>query len=401
LFARLPALEHRDFRLLWLGQMISIAGSQMQNAAISWQVYQKTNSAAMLGLVGLFRVVPIVLFSLVGGVIADAYDRKRVLFTTQSVMMLAACGLGLITLLGYDDPILILSMTAIGAAAGAFDNPARQSLIPNLVPANRLANAVSLNTMMFQFGTVVGPAVSGLIIGKLGLATVYFANAATFLAVITALWLMSYRESPNRVRSKVDAASFFEGLKFVRSNNLIFSTMLLDFFATFFASAAALVPIFARDILHVGPEGMGLLLSADAVGALIAGIGMSLYGDPKHKGRVLLAGVAVYGVATILYGFSPYFMLSLLLLGVVGAGDMVSTVLRGTIRQLATPDHIRGRMTSVNMIFFMGGPQLGNLEAGLVAAWLGAPMSVVVGGVATVAVVIITAIKFPALREYK
>jgi MFS family permease len=399
--ARFPALEYRDFRLLWLGQMISVAGSQMQNVAIGWHIYHQTDSAVMLGLVGLFRVVPIVVFSLVGGVVADAYNRRRILFFTQSVMLLAAAALGLVTLLRLDGSWTILSLTALGAAGGAFDNPARQSLIPNLVPADRLANAVSLNSMMFQIGTIVGPAVGGLVIAQLGVGAVYWINALTFGAVITALVLMRYNESPDRVRSKIDLASFFEGLKFVRSNRIILSTMLLDFFATFFASATALLPIFARDILRVGPQGLGMLYAAESVGAVITGFAMSMLGDPKRKGRVLLIAVALYGVATAIYGFSTDYSLSLLLLALVGAGDTVSTVLRSTIRQLATPDHIRGRMTSVNMIFFMGGPQLGNLEAGLLAAWIGAGPSVVIGGVATMVVVGLMSWRFPRLREYE
>jgi MFS family permease len=296
---------------------------------------------------------------------------------------------------------VILSLTALGAAGAAFDNPARQSLIPNLVPSERLANAVSLNTLMFQVGTIVGPALGGVVIAELGVGSVYWLNALTFGAVIVALAMMSFKEDPDRLRSKINAASFFEGLKFVRSNRIILSTMLLDFFATFFASATALLPIFARDILHVGPKGLGMLYAAEAVGAVITGFGMSLVGDPKRKGRVLLISVALYGVATAIYGFSTNYALSLLLLGLVGAGDTVSTVLRSTIRQMATPDHIRGRMTSVNMIFFMGGPQLGNLEAGLLAAAIGAGPSVVVGGVATVAVVALTAWRFPKLRRYE
>jgi MFS family permease len=399
--ARFPALEYRDFRLLWFGQMISIAGSQMQNVAIGWHIYHQTDSAVMLGLVGLFRVVPIVVFSLVGGVVADAYNRRRIMFITQSVMLLAAAGLGLVTLLKVDSSWAILSLTALGAAGGAFDNPARQSLIPNLVPPDRLANAVSLNTLMFQIGTIVGPAVGGIVIAQLGVAAVYWINALTFGAVITALALMRYSESPDRLRSKIDLASFFEGLKFVRSNRIILSTMLLDFFATFFASATALLPIFARDILHVGPQGLGMLYAAESVGAVITGFAMSLLGDPKRKGRVLLVSVALYGVATAIYGFSTNYALSLLLLGLVGAGDTVSTVLRSTIRQMATPDHIRGRMTSVNMIFFMGGPQLGNLEAGLLAAWIGAGPSVVIGGFATMVVVGLMSWRFPRLREYE
>jgi MFS family permease len=397
---RFPALGHRDFRLLWLGQMVSIAGTQMQNVAINWQIYQRTSSAVVLGLIGLVRVIPIVIFSLVGGVIADTYNRRRIMFITQSVMMVAALGLAFVTWKGIADPVIILSLTALTAAAGAFDGPARQSLIPNLVSPEHLTNAVSLNTLVFQAGMIVGPALSGLVIDSLGVDVVYLFNAATFLAVLAALWGMRYIEVERTSGAKVDVASLLEGLKFVRSNTMIFSTMILDFFATFFSSATALLPIFARDILKVGAKGLGLLYAADSVGSIVAGFGMSLVGDVRKKGRLLLGSVAAYGVATAIYGFSTNFYLSLLLLALVGVGDSISTVLRQTIRSTVTPDYIRGRMTAVNMIFFMGGPQLGNLEAGLLAGAVGAPLSVAIGGFATVVAVGVTAAVYPKLRNY-
>jgi MFS family permease len=398
--ARFPALKHRDFRLLWLGQIISIAGSQMQNVAINRQIYQQTDSAVMLGLVGLVRVVPIVIFSLFGGVVADTYNRRRIMMITQSIGMLAATGLALVTWFGVATPAIILALTGVTASSAAFDGPARQSLIPNLVPPEHLTNAISLNTMMFQAATVVGPALSGFTIANIGVEAVYWINALSFLAVLVALGRMRVVEARRDTTAKVDLESLFEGLRFVRRNTMIFSTMLLDFFATFFSSATALLPIFARDVLHVGPQGLGLLYAAESVGSLLTGLIVSMMGDIRRKGRVLLVSVALYGLATAIYGLSTDFVLSLLLLGLVGAGDSVSTVLRSTIRQSVTPDHIRGRMTAVNMIFFMGGPQLGNLEAGLLAAAIGAPYSVVIGGLATVIVVGITAARFPQLRNY-
>lgn len=406
LFRRFPALTHRDFRLLWLGQMVSIAGSQMQNVAIFYQIDALTHSKTMLALVGLVRFVPIVVFALIGGVVADARNRRGIMFITQSLMMAGAVGLGVVTLVGNGslDPWthswIILGLTGITAAAAAFDNPARQALIPNLVPPEHLPNAVSLNTTMFQAGMIIGPALAGVLIGQLGVEGVYWANAATFLAVIAALLLMRVVEQHTDQRPQITIAAMTEGLKFVRRARMIYSTMLLDFFATFFSSATALLPVFAREVLHVGPEELGILYAAEAVGSLLAGVAISSLGEIRRKGWVLLWSVAAYGAATAIYGFSQDFWLSLLMLGLVGVGDSISTVLRVSIRQLFTPDHIRGRMTSVNMIFFMGGPQLGNMEAGLLAAAVGAPMSVVIGGIATVMLVAFTAWRFPELREY-
>ncbi len=397
---RFPALTHRDFRFLWMGQIVSIAGSQMQNVAINWQIHQRTHSAVMLGLVGLTRLLPILVFSLIGGVVADAYRRRTIMYFTQSVAMAAALALAVITALGADTPALIFLCTGLTAAAAAFDGPARQSLIPNLVPPEHLNNAVSLNTLMFQTSMIIGPALSGVVIAWQGVDAVYWLNAATFLAVLAALMAMRIVESGRDGSQKIDLNSLFEGLRFVRGHKIILSSMLLDFFATFFSSATALLPIFAAEILHVGPEGLGLLSAAEAVGSVVTGLLISMMGDLRRKGQLLLLSVAAYGAATVLYGFSTNFLLSLLMLALVGAGDSVSTVLRVTIRQTVTPDHIRGRMTSVNMIFFMGGPQLGNLEAGLLAAAIGAPLSVVVGGVATILVVAFTAWRFPQLRNF-
>ncbi|MCC7438004.1 MAG: MFS transporter [Armatimonadetes bacterium] len=402
---RFPALTHRDFRLLWFGQIVSIAGSQMQNVAIFYQIDAITRSKTMLALVGLVRFVPIVVFALIGGVVADARNRRGIMFITQSLMMASAIGLGVVTLFSEQlDPWthswIILGLTGLTAAAGAFDNPARQALIPNLVPPEHLPNAVSLNTTMFQAAMIIGPAMAGVLIGQVGVKGVYWFNAATFLAVIAALLMMRVVERHGEERPQISIAAMLEGLKFVRRARVIYSTMLLDFFATFFSSATALLPVFAREVLHIGPEKLGILYAAEAVGSLLAGIVMSSLGDIRRKGWVLLWSVAAYGAATAIYGFSADYWLSLLMLGLVGVGDSISTVLRVSIRQLFTPDHIRGRMTSVNMIFFMGGPQLGNMEAGLLAAAVGAPMSVVIGGIATVLLVAFTAWRFPELRNY-
>ena len=402
---RFPALTHRDFRLLWFGQIVSIAGSQMQNVAIFYQIDAITHSKTMLALVGLVRFVPIVVFALIGGVVADARNRRGIMFITQSLMMASAIGLGLVTMLGsgldaWTHSWIILGLTGLTAAAAAFDNPARQALIPNLVPPEHLPNAVSLNTTMFQAAMIIGPAMAGVLIGQVGVKGVYWINASTFLAVIAALLLMRVVEQHSSERPQISMAAMLEGLKFVRRARVIYSTMLLDFFATFFSSATALLPVFAREVLHVGPEKLGILYAAEAVGSLLAGIVMSSLGDIRRKGWVLLWSVAAYGAATAIYGFSADYWLSLLMLGLVGGGDSISTVLRVSIRQLFTPDHIRGRMTSVNMIFFMGGPQLGNMEAGLLAAAVGAPMSVVIGGIATVLLVAFTAWRFPELRNY-
>jgi MFS family permease len=372
----------------------------MQLVTINWHVYLLTNSALALGITGLVRVVPIVVFSLVGGVFADAHDRRRVLLVTQSAMLLFAALLGLVTWVGLVSLPIIYLLAALTSAASAFDGPARQALVPNLVPNEHLTNALSLNNIMMQIASILGPGLAGFVIAALGVGAVYWFNAASFLAVIVALALMRTGAQQNLGAARVSWSAMTEGIQFVRQSRIILATMLLDFFATFFSSASALLPIFARDILRVGSEGLGLLYAAESVGAVVAGAAVSLAGQIRRQGAVLLISVGLYGVATALYGASEWFAISFFFLACLGAADTVSTILRNTIRQLATPDHLRGRMTSVNMIFFMGGPQLGNLEAGLVAAAWGAPFSVISGGVATVILVALTAWATPQLRRY-
>jgi hypothetical protein len=232
-------------------------------------------------------------------------------------------------------------------------------------------------------------------------AAVYWINAVSFLAVLIGLGLMKKPTQQTLSRTRISLSSVVEGIVFVRRSRIVFSTMLLDFIGSFFASASALLPIFAHEILRVGPQGMGILYASESVGALMAGAAMSLAGNMKKKGTHVLWALLIYGAATALYGLSRWFVLSVFFLAVVGAADTFSTILRNTIRQLATPDHLRGRMSAVNMLFSRGGPQLGNLEAGVVAALIGAPLSVVTGGLATVVTALMVAWSIPTLRNYR
>lgn len=399
------ALQYRDFRLLWTGQVLSSIGTRMQGAALLWQIYALTHSKFALGYIGLARVIPLVLFALVGGVVADALDRRRLMLLSQSTMALLAIGLGIWTLLGMRDAWPIYVVAGLSAGVLAFDNPARQSLMPTLVPRERLANALSLNSMCMQFASIAGPALTGLVVlrlGDRGVGWVYLINGASFLAVIVALLRMSPPppEEPGS-RPKVSLHAALEGLRFMRESRLLLSLMLLDFLATFFSSADTLLPVYARDILHVGPAGYGLLAGASAVGSLIGAVSIALLPPIRHQGRVVLTAVFCYGIATILFGLGHSFAICFLALAGTGIADTISTVLRQTIRQLVTPDVLRGRMTSINLMFFQGGPQLGELEAGLVAGAFGAPVSVITGGVGCLLVVLGMAVYAPWLRKYE
>jgi MFS family permease len=402
----IAALRHRNFRLLWTTQLVSNAGSMMQGAAILWHVsllVPPHDRPLALGLVGLVRIVPIIGFSLLSGVVADAVDRRRLMIVTQTGSAISAALLAWVALAGVRAVWPVYALAALSSAFWAFDGPARQALLPSLVPREHLPNAISLNAIMFQAASVAGPAVGGLVIATLGVGWVYAVNAATFAFVIAALVMM--RDLPSRAGAQGGAISLRaarEGLSFVFRTTLIRSTMLLDFFATFFASATALLPIFAQDILHVGAAGYGLLSAAPSVGALVTSVALApLLDRIERRGPVMLWAVLGYGLATVVFGLSRSFALTFACLALTGVTDTVSMVIRNVIRQLHTPDAMRGRMTSVNMIFFMGGPQLGEMEAGLVASLFGAPLSVVTGGIGCVLATAWVAWRTPALRTYR
>ena len=420
-------LRHRDFRLLWLSQLVSLTGSQMQTVALHWHVYLLTRSPLALGALGFTRVLPIVVFSLWGGVAADRHDRRRMMFATQATMLAGAVALAALTLTGHESLALLSGANALLAAATAFDNPARQALIPRLVPIAELPAALSLNLTMFHAAFIGGPALAGLLIAGVGLphaglaalarsgasadtarlGLIYGLNALSFLGVLHALFLMrtSGRVEADAGSHPAPLEALREGLRFVFGTPIMVWTTGLDFFATFFAGSLSLLPIFADQVLHVGPAGYGWLVSAPALGALVGSFYTSFRHLPPRQGRILLASVAFYGVATIVYGLSRSYWLTFLALALSGLADLVSTVIRQTLRQLLTPDALRGRMTSVNMIFFMGGPQLGELEAGLVASLfasvaVGATVSVVSGGIATVLLAAGVAAAAPVVRDY-
>jgi MFS family permease len=426
----LVALRHRNFRLIWIGLLLSFTGSFMQNAAVLWHVsllVSPERKGLALGLVGLVRVVPIVVFSLVSGVVADALDRRRLMLFTQIGATVVSLALALLTFRGLSAVWPIFVLAALGSAVGAFDLPARQALVPTLVPREHLPNAISLNTIMMQAASVAGPSIGGLIIATVSVGWVYVVNALSFGFVILALSLM--RDLPERAeriadrgtspltrsgspgpprspgpdqrRDDVSLHAALEGLRFVFRSPLIRSTMLLDFFATFFSSATALLPIFAQDILRVGARGYGWLYAAPAVGALVTSAAMVPLAERiERRGPTLLWAVAGYGLATVLFGLSRWFWVTFFCLALTGAADTVSMVIRNIVRQLETPDRLRGRMTGVNMVFFAGGPQLGELEAGVVANWFGAPFSVLSGGVGCLLATAWVAASTPALRHY-
>lgn len=398
-----PALKYRGFALIWGGLIISMIGTQMQQWALFWHISQLSKDPIAVSIVGGVRFVAVLCFSLIGGLVADRYDRRKILFVTQATAMLIAVLLGLLTLSGEIQLWHIYLLTGIQAAAMAFDLPARQALVPNLIPRDILPSAFSLQSIAFNTGAIVGPAMSGIVIGYLGQEYAYFINAVTFLAVIFALIALGnvpQQQSKSQAGLRAALIDIRDGLRFIRHQPLILSTMILDFIATFFSSASTLLPYFAQNVIHVGEVAYGWLAAAPSIGAVLVGLIVSQYSHIRRQGPLLLGAVIVFGIATILFGFSRLYALIFLALALTGAADSVSTIIRNTIRQLNTPDSMRGRMTGINQIFFMGGPQLGEIEAGAIAQFFGVPFAIISGGVGTILGVWLVASIWPSLTSY-
>jgi MFS family permease len=371
----------------------------MHVVAVSWQVYELTKDPLALGAIGVARIVPLVLLALGSGVLADALDRRKLMLFSQTAMMLCSAALAIASSLGIVTVWWIYIITALSSAAGTLGMPARQAIVPSLVSREHLSSALSLNIISWQAATIIGPTLGGLIIAAWGTSSVYWIDTISFIAVIAALLVMRVGAVIGE-RRPVNLRAALEGFAFVRKNTLIWSTMLLDFLATLLGSATVLLPLFATDILKVGSAGVGLLYAAPSVGAVAASALLSVWGPMRRQGPILLMAVILYGVFTAVFGLSTSFWLSLLMLVGVGASDTVSMVVRQTIRQLTTPDEMRGRMTAVGMLFFAGGPQLGEIEAGVAARLIGGPLSVAAGGLACVVMVGVLTLLAPRLRTY-
>jgi MFS family permease len=395
-------LRNPSFRAYFSAQLVSTTGSWMQLAAINWQIYALTGSLVALGLVGLVRVVPIIVLSLLGGVVADTYDRRKLMIWTNSLMLLSALLLSIASFTNVITLMLIYLATATLSGLGAFDKPAATALVPRLVTPAELPKAVRINVIMIEITAVLGPVTAGLLLGAFGPGIAYLLNALSFLPLIIVLLILHVPHIKPAAGMGVNWRSMVDGWRFVRHTPLMWSSTLLDFFATFFASAMALLPVFATDILNVGAQGYGVLLAAPAIGSMLGALVMGQWGGRiKRQGWLLLGAVGFYGVATVLFGLSTSFWLSLALLGLAGVSDAVSMVIRQSLRVLLTPDHLRGRMQSVTMIFFMGGPQLGELEAGLVAQVFSPVVSVVTGGIGTLIATGAVALLYPTIRRYQ
>lgn len=392
--------RHRDFRLLWTADAVAIIGAQIQTVAISWQVYELTGDPLQLGLLGLFRFLPVLLFGLYGGVIADRRDRRGILVVTHILLMATTAILTLMTGLDAVSMPLIYGVTMVASALNAFAGPARQAIIPNLVPRHEIAGAATITNLAMQTAQIAGPALGGVIIGSLGLTAAYAFGTITFIAVIIAALMIRTRETMVAGRSNGIAAAR-EGLVFLWATPILLAVMSLDFIATFFAASTTLMPIFAEDILSMGPDGLGLLLSAPAVGAVVGSIVMSAMPMPQLPGLGIVLAVLAYGLCITGFGLSSALWLSLAFLAGSGAADAVSMAMRHTIRNLVTPNDFRGRIAAAHSTFARGGPQLGEVRSGVMASMFGVQAAVALGGLATILACLILARVIPQLHGYR
>jgi MFS family permease len=394
------SLRFPDFRLYYSGTVLSEIGSQMQLVAINWQIYEMTGSAWSLGLIGLAGFLGVVIFALPAGLLADKHDRKKILMISQLVPCIFAFILATTTITNTVTPELIYTMVFLTFAARTFQGPARQAIIPQLVKPDHLVNAFSLQTISRQMALIIGPAIAGFMIQYWDVGSIYLLNGVLFIAYIATLAPIKIKMHEMAHQVEYSFKSMYDGIHFVWKSPILFYTMLLDFIANFFSSATTLLPIFAKDIFMVGPQGLGFLYAAPAIGSIVAGLIMASLGNIRNQGKIILAAVTLYGAATAFFGLTNSFYLAIILLSLVGVGDMISTVLRNTLRNMLTPDHIRGRMLAVNTLFIQGGPMIGETEAGAVAHLFGAPFAVFSGGVATVFATIFIWWKVPELRNY-
>jgi MFS family permease len=393
------ALRYRDFRLLFFGTFIANIGEQMITIAVGWELYERTNSALALGIVGLVQIIPVVLLSLPAGQLADRQDRKRIVIAAQSVMALASIGLMVLSFT-RGSLILIYGCLLLIGIGTAFNSPANSTLLPQTVPERLFANAATWESGSWQLAAVLGPALGGFIIALFhGAGLVYGLNAAAALIFVVLLLPLRgvYKvELPAEVTT---TGSLLEGIRFLGKSQVILAAITLDLFAVLLGGATTLLPIYARDILQVGPTGLGWLRAAPSIGAVCVSLSIAHIPPFKKAGRTLLLAVAGFGIATFIFGISRSFWLSLLMLFLLGGLDNISVIVRSTLLLTRTPDAMRGRVAAVNYIFIGASNQLGGFESGLAAQLFGPAISVAAGGIGTIFVVLVVALLWPEMRR--
>ena len=390
-------LQHRSFVAFWLARTSSSFGFQMLSIIVGWQIYSQTHSAFWLGMIGLVQFFPSVVLALPAGHIADQFDRRRVVMFGQGCEWIAIALLAWLSWQGNVSVGVILLLIFIISSAKTIESPAMISMLPALVPTTILPRATAANAVSGQAAQIVGPALGGFLYAA-GADVVYAVTAGLYLLSLMLVLSLRYEQAlPSRTPPTL--TSLFAGVDFIRKRPDVLGVISLDLFAVLLGGATALLPIFAHDVLHTGPMGLGLLRSAPAVGALLVGFWLSHRALKRNVGIIMFMSVAGFGVATLIFAFSSWMWLSLLALFALGGCDMVSMVIRGSLVQLDTPDEMRGRVNAVNSIFINTSNQLGEFESGMLAAWLGAVPAAAVGGIGTLIVVGLWMKWFPGLRH--
>ena len=394
------AFRFRDFLIFSIGGNLAVIGGQMANLAVGWELYQRTNQPIALGWVGITHGLPIILLALPAGHMADRFNRKNLVVCWQILVVLSALGLAAVSY--WKAPIPLVYLCLLASSIGqAFIGPARSALFPMLVPLEELTNAVTWNSGGFQVASMIGPALGGAVIAITGHTwPAYVVSAGCNLAFLFTVGSLRTRTEGRNVGEPVTLKSLGAGIHFVRDNRIILGTITLDLFAVLLGGAISLLPVYARDILRVGPPGLGWLRAAPSAGALAMALVVAHVPPMKKSGRAMLLAVSCFGAVTIVFGLSKIFWLSLLMLFIAGAVDNISVVVRHSLVQILTPDAMRGRVSAVNGIFITTSNDIGDFESGLVAQFLGPVISVVSGGVGTILVVIATALFWPDLRRF-
>ncbi|HWP24276.1 MAG TPA: MFS transporter [Candidatus Binatia bacterium] len=397
----LSPLRHRDFRLFWSGLLLSSLGSQFTQVAMAWQIYELTNSPFQIGLIGLVRALPQMTILLFGGLLADAINRRRLMMITQASLFFVSATLALFALAGAVTPLKLYGVTVLLALFGSLEAPSRQAMVTNLVPPEDLSRALAISSTQRQIATIAGPSMAGVVLAFAGPTACYAIDAISWLVMFAALTLIR-AELPERGGWRtISFSSLAEGFRFAWNHLVIFPLLMMDFGVNIFGTVRTLLPIYARDILAVGPQGLGLLYGASAAGALLGSFGFGLWGPVRRAGRWILFGVTLYGVCLLTFAYSRIFWLSVLLLVGSGIGDAISAILRATINQLSSPDDLRGRMASIHSVFTNSGPQLGQFQIGALASMIGAELATMSGAIIILVIVGILVVGFPHVRDYR
>ncbi|MCP9319371.1 MFS transporter [Acetobacter persici] len=392
-----PLLSQPGLVAALTSRTLGAFSSQVQAVAVGWQIYALTHSAAALGFVGLAQFLPMVAFIFPAGHAADQRDRRRIVITCQAIEALAAAFMALASFAHFLAPGMIYGLVALFGVCRAFEMPAQQTFLPSLVPTSVFPRAAALSSSLFQVASIAGPSLGGLLYG-LGAGVCYALCAAGFAIAALATTSMTLR-FPARPRQPATLAAVFGGISFLRRKPAMLGALSLDLFAVLLGGATAMLPLFATDILHAGPWGLGLLRAAPAIGALLVATVLARYPLGRHAGRWMFVSVMIFGVATIIFGLSRSIPVSILALAVLGGADVISVMVRSALVQLGTPDEMRGRVSAVNMLFIGSSNQLGEFESGMLASAIGAVPAVVVGGIGTLVITAVWMALFPGLRD--